>query len=135
MPIPDKIRVLRDQIFTIDGMTRPMAQGDPRALRQKDAARIRVINNTNAADLDDRTRNFLIAQGMNVSERGAATGASDRTIVVVYSPKLYALRYLISPLGVIANSSPIVFQPEPSQTVDLEIRLGNDWVGRLPAGY
>jgi hypothetical protein len=72
---------------------------------------------------------------MNVTERGASTSASNQTIVVVYSPRLYALRYLISPLGMIANSSQIVFQPDASQTVDLEIRLGNDWVGRLPSGY
>ena len=111
------------------------ARGDPRALMQKDAARIRLINNSNAADLDVHTRNFLIAQGMKVTERGASTGTSNQTIVVVYSPKLYALRYLVSPLGMITNSSQIVFQPDPSQTADLEIRLGNDWVGRLPAGH
>jgi len=35
----------------------------------------------------------------------------------------------------IASSNQIVFKPDPAQPVDLEIRLGNDWVGRLPAGY
>jgi hypothetical protein len=127
--------VLRDQIFTTDGTTRPMAQGDPKALMEEDAALIRVINNTKAPDLSDRTRNFLIAQGMNVTERGAATGVSNQTIVVVYSPKLYVLRYLISPLALITHSSQLEFHPDPSQTVDLEIRLGNDWIGKLPAGY
>jgi len=135
MPIPDKIRELRDQIFATGGLASPMAQGDPKSLMQADAARLRVTNSTHTADLDGRTANFLIAQGMNVTERGAPTGASNQTIVVVYSPKLYALRYLISPLGMITHSSQIVFQPDLSQTVDLEIRLGNDWVGRLPAGH
>ena len=135
MPIPDKIRELRDQIFTTGRMIRPMARGDPKILMQGDAARVRVINNTNAVDLDGRTENFLIAQGMNVTERGASTGAANQTIVVVYAPKLYALRYLISPLGMITKGSQIIFKPNAAETVDLEIRLGNDWVGRLPAGY
>ena len=30
LPIPDKIRVRRDQICTVSGPTSPIAQGDPR---------------------------------------------------------------------------------------------------------
>ena len=70
MPIPDKIRLLRDQVFTTGGTARPMAQGTPRLLMRADAARIRLVNNSSTADLDTRTANFLIAQGMNVTERG-----------------------------------------------------------------
>jgi polyisoprenyl-teichoic acid--peptidoglycan teichoic acid transferase len=135
MPIPDKIRDLRDQIFTPGAEIRPLAQGDPRTLMQADAARIRVINSSNTPNLDGRTAHYLMSQGMNVTAGGSSAGPSDRTVVVVYSSKLYALRYLISPLGMIAGSSQIVFRPDASQTVDLEIRLGNDWVGKLPAGY
>jgi polyisoprenyl-teichoic acid--peptidoglycan teichoic acid transferase len=135
MPIPDKIREVRDQIFTSGGATSPMATGDPQALMQADGARVRITNNTYTADLDTRTGNFLLAQGMQVTERGAPTGASDRTVVVVYSPKLYALRYLINPLGMISNSNQILFKPDASSSVDLEIRLGNDWVSKLPPGF
>jgi hypothetical protein len=102
---------------------------------QAEAARIRLTNSSGTANLDGRTEIYLIAQGMKITERGPATGASNRTVVVVYSPKLYALRYLISPLAVITSNRQIVFQPDPSETVDLEIRLGNDWVSKLPAGY
>ncbi len=45
-PIPDKIRVLRDQIFTSGGPTSPIAQGDPVALMKADAARVLVVNDT-----------------------------------------------------------------------------------------
>ncbi len=135
MPIPDKIRELRDEIFTSGGPTSPIAQGDPKALMQADGARIQVTNNTYTAQLDARTGNYLITQGMQVTGLGQPTGVSNQTVVVVYSPKLYALRYLIQPLGMIASSSQIVFKPDPSQPVDLEIRLGNDWVSKLPAGY
>ena len=39
LPIPDKIRELRDKIFTTGGPTSPIAQGDPTALMQADGAR------------------------------------------------------------------------------------------------
>lgn len=133
-PIPDKIRVLRDEIFTSGGPTSPIAQGDPMTLMKADAARIRVTNNTYTANLDGRTGNFLISQGMQVTERGAPTGVSDQTVIVVYTPKLYALRYLINTFGIKSNNQ-IFFKPDPSATVDIEIRIGNDWVSRLPAGY
>ena len=56
-------------------------------------------------------------------------------MVVLYSPKLYTLRYLINPLGMVSSSNQIQFKPDPNSPVDVEIRLGNDWVSRLPAGF
>ena len=101
---------------------------------QSDAARIRVTNNTYTADLDERTASFLMAQGMQVIEHGVPTGASDQTVLIVYSPKLYALRYLTDTFG-IRGSNQIIIKPDPAATVDIEIRIGEDWVGRLPSGY
>lgn len=135
MPIPDKIRELRDQIFATGGLASPIAQGEAAALMQADAARVRVTNSSGTPKLDASTAQFLITQGMNVTELGAPRGATSRTVVIIYSPKLYTLRYLIQPLGMIAGGSQIVFKPDPAETVDLEIRLGNDWVKKLPAGY
>jgi polyisoprenyl-teichoic acid--peptidoglycan teichoic acid transferase len=133
-PIPDKIRVLRDEIFTSNGPVSPIAQGNPTALMQADAARIRVINDTYTASLDARTGNYLIAQGMHVTESGAPTAALAQTMLVVYSPKLYALRYLINLFG-IKSSNQILFKPDPSSTVDIAILIGSDWATKLPAGY
>jgi hypothetical protein len=133
-PIPDKIRVLRDEIFTSAGPVSPIAQGDPVTLMRADGARVRVTNNTYTAQLDSRTGNYLIAQGMQVTELGRPTGASNQTVIVLYSPKLYALRYLISAFG-ITSSNQLLVKFDPSSTVDVEVRLGNDWVSRLPAGY
>jgi len=133
-PVPDLIRLLRDEIFTADGPVSPLAQGDPVSLMQADAARVGVVNNTYTADLDVRTGNFLVAQGMLVTERGAPTGDSDQTVLIVYSPKLYALRYLVDTFG-ITSSYQIIMKPDPAATVDIEIRIGEDWVSKLPLGY
>ena len=133
-PIPDLIRVLSDEIFISGGPVSPLAQGDLTTLMQADEARVRVTNNTYTADLDGRTANFLMAHGMQVTERGVPTGASNQTMLIVYSPKLYALRYLINTFG-IQGSNQIIMQHDPTATVDIEIRIGEDWISKLPSGY
>ena len=79
------------------------------------------------------TASFLTAQGMQVVEYGSPTGASSTTKIILYSSKLYALRYLVEMFG--AGSQQIIIQLDPASTVDIEIRIGEDWVGRVPAGY
>ena len=133
-PIPDKIRVLRDDIFTSNGPSSPLATGDPVTLMKQDQARVRVLNGSVSADLSQRTANYLIAQGMNVTEIGAAQRGYDQTTVIIYSPKLYALRFILAAFGITANNQ-IVFAPDLNAPVDLEIRLGNDWISRLPTGF
>jgi LCP family protein required for cell wall assembly len=133
-PVPDLIRVLRDEIFVPGGPLSPLAQGDSLTLMRTDDARIRVVNNTSTANLDGRTASFLTAQGMQVVEYGKPTGTSDQTVLILYSPKLYALRYLVDTFGA-TGSNQIIFKPDPSETVDIEIRIGEDWVDGLPLGY
>jgi hypothetical protein len=130
-PVPDLIRILRDEIFVPGGPLSPLAQGDSVTLMQSDAARIRVVNNTSTAGLDGRTASFLTAQGMQAVEHGVSTGTTDRTVLILYSPKLYALWYLVDTFGV-TDGNQIIFKPDPAETVDIEIHIGEDWIGRLP---
>lgn len=131
-PIPDKIRVLRDEIFTTGGPLSPLATGDATALMQADGARVRVTNGTFTAGLSERTGNYLLAQGMQVLEASAYTEQQyDRTTIVVYGPKLYTLKYLIAVFGVNTNNQ-IVFSPDPSSPYDIELRVGADAIGLIP---
>ena len=131
-PIPDKIRVLRDEIFSAAGPLSPMASGDPAALMQEDGARVRVVNGTFTEGLPERTGNFLLGQGMQVVEAGGyAERQYERTTIVMYGPKLYTLRYLIDRFGITANNQ-ILFAPDPSSPVDIEIRVGADALNIIP---
>jgi polyisoprenyl-teichoic acid--peptidoglycan teichoic acid transferase len=132
-PLPDKIRVLRDEIFTISGPLSPLAQGDPVSLMQADGARVRILNGTSTKQLDERTANYLAQQGVQVTELGQ-TKAQGQTTIILYSPKLYAFRFLINTMG-ITRSPQIIIKSDPAQTVDIEIRLGSDWIKKLPEGY
>ena len=131
-PLPDKIRILRDEIFTSGGPLSPLAaQNDLTALMKADGARVRVLNGSFTPALEVNTGNFFIAQGMAVTEAGPADRAYDRTVVILYSGKLYTLKYLQSMFG-INSSTQILIRPDPTSSVDVEVRLGNDWANSNP---
>jgi LCP family protein required for cell wall assembly len=129
-PIMDKVRVLRDQIFTTSGPTSPIAQGDPVSLMRAEEARVRILDGTFTPGMDQRAGVFFQSQGMNITEVGQASEAYASTVIVVYGPKLYTLRYLQSTFGITSNQ--IRFSPDPGSTVDIEIRLGSDIASRIP---
>jgi LCP family protein required for cell wall assembly len=128
-PISDKIRVLRDEIFTTSGPVGTLATGDPRVLMQQEEARVRILDGT-FSGLENRAASYFQSQGMNVTEVGQASEGHSSTIIVVYGPKLYTLRYLISVYGFPSNQ--IRFNPDPASTVDIEIRIGSDIAGTIP---
>jgi LCP family protein required for cell wall assembly len=129
-PMADKIRVLRDDIFTTGGALSPVAQGDAASLMRAEEARVRIADGTFTPGLDQRAGVFFQSQGMAVTEVGAADTVYAQTTVVVYGPKLYTLRYLQSTFGISANQ--IKFNPDPASTVDIEIRIGSDLAGVIP---
>jgi LCP family protein required for cell wall assembly len=130
-PFPDKIRELRDKIFTTGGPLSPLASGDPTALMQADSARVRILNGSYTPGLEVSTGNYFLTQGLGVTEVGGADRAYDNTIIILYKPKLYAMKYLQSVFG-ITSGAQIRIQPDPNQTVDLEVRLGNNWAANNP---
>jgi hypothetical protein len=131
-PLPDKIRVLRDEVFTTGGAISPMAaSGDPAALMQADASRVRILNGSFSPGLDVSTGNYLLTQGVQVTEVGTTDQAYDRTVVVLYAPKLYTLKFLQSLFRIDSNAQ-IVIRPDPTSSADVEIRLGNDWANSNP---
>src|SRR5215216_206206 len=129
-PLPDKIRVLRDEVFTSTGPVGPKAQGDPDFLMQADGARVRVLNGTSTDQLSTQTQSYLLRQGMQVTEIGK-TKLASRTVIVLYAPKLYTLQFLRETFGV-TSSTQLLIKPDPSETVDIEVRLGKDWIDKLP---
>lgn len=131
-PLPDKIRILRDEIFTSAGALSPLApQDDLTALMRLDLARVRVLNGSFTPGLETNTGNYFLSQGMQVTEVGSADRAYDRTVIVLYAPKLYTLKYLQMVFGITENAL-IQIKPDPAQNVDVEIRIGNDWANNNP---
>src|SRR6266540_1480313 len=131
-PLPDKIRVLRDEIFTSAGALSPLAaQADPTALMQADGAHVLLLNGSFTPNLDYNTGAYLQQQGMQIVGVGAADQAYNQTTVILYSPKLYTLKYLQT-LFRLSSSTQIIIKPDPTSQVDVEVRLGNDWANSNP---
>ncbi|MDP1715553.1 MAG: LCP family protein [Anaerolineales bacterium] len=129
-PIADKIRVLRDEIFTSSGPLSPLAQGDPAALMRDEEARVRIMDGTFTPGLDQRAGAFFQSYGMNVTEVGPAPEAHGSTVIILYGPKLYTLRWMQGVFGI--SNRQIKFSPDPSSSVDIEIRIGSDIAGSIP---
>ena len=131
-PLPDKIRELRDQIFNTGGALSPLAaQNDLTTMMRDEGARVRVLNGSVSGGLESTTGQFLANQGVQVTEAGPADGGYNSTLLVLYSPKLYTLKYLQAVFGV-SSSTQILIRPDPTSTVDVEVRLGNDWANNNP---
>jgi LCP family protein required for cell wall assembly len=126
-PLPDKIRELSLEVFTTGGAVSPLAaQRDPTELMQTDAARVLILNGSLSPNLDYNTGAYLQTQGMQIVGLGPADRAYDQTTVILYSPKLYTLKYLWAFLR-LSSSTQILISPDPASQVDVEVRLGNDW--------
>jgi LCP family protein required for cell wall assembly len=129
-PIPDQIRILRDDIFTTGGALSPMATGSPVELMQAEASRVNLLNGAygiaEATDLAARSQGYFSGQGMNVVGIGSADKAYDRTTVVLHNADLYTVRYIFDLVQANSNQQ-IVFRFDPAASSDVDIMLGNDW--------
>ena len=128
-PVMDKIRILRDEIFTTTGPTSPLAQGDPAVLMREEEARVRILDGT-FTGLEQRAGTLFQSYGMNITELGTAPEIYSQTVVIVYGPKLYTLKWLQATFGIASRQ--IRFTPDPNQTVDIEIWLGSDIAPAIP---
>ncbi len=126
-PKPDDIRILRDEIFGGGAVGALAGTGDPVQLSKQENARIRITNASFTPGFEQRTSTYLQGLGLNVAELTSGN-TSDRTVIILYSPKLYTMRFLLYLFGMngASGTSQIRFDPNPASPVDVEIILGND---------
>lgn len=128
-PVPDKIRVLRDEIFGEGGTLGPVAQGDILELVAEEGARVSVRNASSHPGLAARTSEWLRGQGFNIVEEANA----DYTVfsrINIYNGTPYALRWLSETTGV--TSMNIYYNFDPEASFDLMLILGDDWANNNP---
>ncbi len=128
-PLMDQVRILRDEIFTTSGPLSPVAQGDPATLMRDEASRVRIMDGT-FSGLEQRAGALFQSYGMNVTELAASPEAYSQTVIILYGPDLYTVKWLQTTFGI--SNRQIRFSPDPNQTVDVEIRIGSDMAGRIP---
>jgi polyisoprenyl-teichoic acid--peptidoglycan teichoic acid transferase len=126
IPINDKIRALRDEIFTTGGSQAPIASPAANSTLVRDeAARIAIQNGTTIPGLAGKTSQYFRDQGMNIVQEINANQNYSATNLIVYNSKPYTLKYLADLMKV--QQTNIWNKFDPSVGADIVVMLGNDW--------
>lgn len=128
VPNREKLRELRDALFTPPAIPTPVIENLP-ALMAVENAQVAVYNGTSVFGLAAATREYLQGFRINVSEIGNADSATYRTTQIVdFGTHPKTTLYLTQLMGVpplnISNGQ------EPEGDYDVLVIIGSDW--RVP---
>ncbi len=129
-PIPDKIRLLRDEVFDTGGLLGPASEGDLLSLVTQENARVSVLNGSYAPGLAETTADWLRGQGFNVVEVGNAPNTTTVSEVTIQGPAPYALKWLVETFGMTAGRIKNAYTP--GAAADIVLVLGDDWASNNP---
>ena len=136
-PVPENIRMLRDEIFTESGAIGPSVEtGDPANAALTESARVAVLNGAGEEGLATQFSERVTALGLDVVEVGNADRMDyPSTRVIDYTGNPYTTQYLLEAMGL--TQGQILFQSNPDSEVDVALIVGYDWleiINRLPGG-
>lgn len=139
-PIPDKVRVLRDEVFSSGGPLGPTAirsesgeQVDVFDLVKIENARISIQNGSWYTGLATETANYLRSLGYNVIEETNAQ-ATDISTITLYNAKPYSVQGVYRLYEEAGLSNPrLTNRFDPNSPVDVVFVLGNDWANYVNA--
>ncbi len=130
-PITEKIRALRDEVFSEANPAKPVAASmDIAELIKQENARVRLLNGSSVPGLAARTQEYLKSLGINVVETGNAEQYSAVTQITFYTGKPYTLKYLVDLMKI--NAFRIRHLFDPTNGADIAIILGDDWAQNNP---
>jgi LCP family protein required for cell wall assembly len=131
IPIMDKIRALRDEIFSTGGAEAPIASPSANSTLVRDeAARIAIQNGTTIPGLASKTSQYLRDQGMNIVQEINANQSIAITTIYVYNSKPYTLKFLADLMKV--QPTNIWNKFDPNVGADIAVIIGNDWANNNP---
>jgi polyisoprenyl-teichoic acid--peptidoglycan teichoic acid transferase len=130
-PITEKIRLLRDEIFTDTGPTSPAAVSlEQKARLETEAARVSILNGTYTPGLAALTQEYLQSQGIQVTETGNAQQVSTYTEITFYTGKPYTVQFLVDLMKI--DKIRVYYFNDPAHLVDIEVTLGTTWANDNP---
>jgi LCP family protein required for cell wall assembly len=126
-----EIRALRDQVFSTDSPIQPiLPTGDPKEMSKNENATVSVLNGTTTSGLAARTKEYLVAQGINVTVTDNAQEVYDTTTIIDFTGKVYTRQYLAQLMNV--KPANIFSRYDPNSQVDIAVLLGSDWAQSNP---
>lgn len=127
-PIPEKIRFLRDEIFTGTGALSPSIDTkDPLVGAVQEGARVAVYNGSGVEGLATETGDYLTEQGLNIVELANADRMDyDKSRIILHNQRFpYTVRYLSNLLNM--SEGQVLTPVTPRDDVDVILILGVDW--------
>ncbi len=125
-PITEKIRLLRDEIFTESGPASPLAIDlDVTEQLLAENARLIVLNGSSTAGLAASTADYLKSLGFTSVETGNAENYATYTEITFYTGKPYTVKYLVELMKVSEFRIKHIF--DPTRSADIVIIVGDDW--------
>lgn len=128
-PVPDKIRLLRDEMFGNGDILGPVSQGEMSEIIAEEGARVSIRNGSSHAGLAAQTADWLREQGFNIVEETNA----EYTVysqIYVYNGTPYALKFLAETAGI--TSLNIYYYDDVDIGFDIVVVLGDDWANNNP---
>ena len=130
-PLPDEIRQLRDQIFSLTGPVVPMApQGDTRSLVEEEYATVLVQNGTYTAGLASQTADYLRSSELTVAEPGNANEYYEMTTIIDYTGNPHTVAMIVELMSISPEN--VFHRYDVSGPADLVVIVGQDWADDNP---
>jgi len=125
IPVRDRMRELRDYIFTTEAPL-PQQASAPVDRLEVEAATIEVLNGTTTEGLAAVTAEYLQQQGLQVGRTDNADRSDyPESLIIVYTGKTYTAEYLVRLLGLPPTA--VVHGADPNAEHDISIILGADY--------
>ena len=125
IPVRDRIRELRDYIFTNEAPL-PQQVENPSARLEDEAATIEVLNGTTTAGLAALTSDYLEQEGLQVAHADNAVRSDySESLVIVYTGKTYTAEYITRLLGLPLTA--VVHGADANAEYDISVIVGADY--------
>ncbi len=125
IPLRDRIRELRDYIFTTEAPL-PQQAEDPAARLEAEAATVEVLNGTTTAGLAALTADYLEQEGLQISRADNADRSDySESLVIVYTAKNYTAEYVTRLLGLPLTA--VVHGADANAEYDISVIVGTDY--------
>jgi len=130
-PLPDAIRQLRDEIFTISGPVVPMAPAaKPQEMVDQEYATVLVLNGTSSPGLASSTSEYLAASGINVAEPGNANTLYLVTTLIDYTGNPHTVAMIVELMSISPEN--VFHRYDVSDQADIVVITGEDWAIENP---
>jgi LCP family protein required for cell wall assembly len=124
IPLPDKIRALRNRLFASTGVLSPLASGSLLEIMQAENPSVVLIDTAGQASALENARAFLGEQGLAVQ---ASSGGDFTylTTITDFTGNPHTIQYFVRALNIPPEN--VLFSYNPDSAIDIQINLGTGW--------